>query len=127
MCALGAIAISDSPSQSDYELVANFYGLDKDLMDAEQRLFLKFKQGRKGVFRETTSDVVQFLHGNELSQMVHEFMKVVSILAVIPATSCSAERSFSGLRRLKSYLRSTMGQARVSSLALINIEREYAT
>ena len=39
LCALGAIAISDSPSQSDYELVANFYGLDKDLMEADQRLF----------------------------------------------------------------------------------------
>ena len=59
--------------------------------------------------------------------MVPEFMKVVSVLAIIPATLCSAERSFSGFRRLKSYLRSTMGQARVSCLALINIEREYTT
>ena len=40
--------------------------------------------------------------------------------------SCSAERLFSGLRRLKSYLRSTMGQQRVSNIALINIEKEYA-
>ena len=39
--------------------------------------------------------------------------------------SCSAERSFSGLRRLKTYLRSTMGQQRVSNIALINIKREY--
>ncbi|CAH3139773.1 unnamed protein product [Porites lobata] len=51
--------------------------------------------------------------------MVPEFSKVVSILAVIPATSCSAERSFSGLRRLKTYLRSTMGQSRLNSLAII--------
>ncbi|XP_066947160.1 zinc finger MYM-type protein 1-like [Macrobrachium rosenbergii] len=42
LCAFGAIAISDS--QSDYELIENFYGLDKDLMEAEQRLFPKFKQ-----------------------------------------------------------------------------------
>ena len=40
---------------------------------------------------------------------------VVLILAVIPATSCSAERSFSALRRLKTYLRNTMGQ-RVAKL-----------
>ena len=44
-------------------------------------------------------------------------INVVHILAVIPATSCSAERSFSALRRLKTYLR---------SIALINIERAYA-
>ena len=36
-----------------------------------------------------------------------------------------AERSFSGLRSLKTYLCSTMGQQRVSNIALINIEREY--
>ena len=50
-------------------------------------------------------------------------INVVHILAVIPATSCSAERSFSALRRLKTYLRNIMGQQRV---ALINIERAYA-
>ena len=49
------------------------------------------------------------------------------ILAVIPATSrCSAERFFSALHRLKTYLRSTMGQQRVSNIALINIEKAYA-
>ena len=46
-------------------------------------------------------------------------------LEVIPATSCSAERSFSSLRRLKTYLRNSMGQERLSSLALLHIEREY--
>ena len=44
---------------------------------------------------------------------------------MIPATSCSAERSFSALCRLKTYLRSTMGQQRVSDIALINTERAY--
>ena len=32
----------------------------------------------------------------------------------------------SGLCRLKTYLRSTMGQQRVSNIALTNIERKYA-
>ena len=58
--------------------------------------------------------------------MFPEFSSVVHILAVIPAISCSAERSFSALRRLKTYLRSTMGQQRASNIALINIERAYA-
>ena len=58
--------------------------------------------------------------------MLPEFATVVHILAMIPATSCSAERSFSALRILKNYLRSTMGQQRVSNIALIHIERAYA-
>ena len=45
---------------------------------------------------------------------------VVHILAVIPATSCSAERSFSAFRRLRTYLRNTKGQQRVS-----NVHRTY--
>ena len=57
--------------------------------------------------------------------MFPEFAKALKILAVIPATSCSAERSFSSLRRLKTYLRNSMGQERLSSLALLHIEREY--
>ena len=58
--------------------------------------------------------------------MLPEFATVVHILEVIPATSCSAERSFSALRILKTYLRCTMGQQRVSNIALIHIERAYA-
>ena len=57
--------------------------------------------------------------------MLPESAKALKILAVIPATSCSAERSFSSLRRLKTYLRNSMGQERLSSLALLHIEREY--
>ena len=53
----------------------------------------------------------------DLFDIFPEFSKVVHILAVIPATSCSAERSFSALHRMKTYLRSTMGQQRVSNIA----------
>ena len=54
------------------------------------------------------------------------FVAVSKILRIIVAISCSAERSFSGLQRMKSYLRSTMGKARLRSLAVLNIEREYS-
>ena len=54
------------------------------------------------------------------------FYNVTETLAVIPVTSCSAERSFSCLRRLKNYTRSTMDQDRLSSLAMCTIQRETA-
>ncbi|XP_060854953.1 uncharacterized protein LOC132932593 [Metopolophium dirhodum] len=41
-----------------------------------------------------------------------------------PATNCSAERSFSTLKRVKSYLRSTMKEERLNALAVLNIESE---
>ncbi|XP_021979603.1 uncharacterized protein LOC110875706 [Helianthus annuus] len=46
------------------------------------------------------------------------------ILLTIPVTVASAERRFSKLKLLKSYLRSTMSQDRLSGLAMIAIENE---
>eukprot|EP00795_Rhopilema_esculentum_P016928 gene16928-biopygen6032 len=47
----------------------------------------------------------------------------MQILATLPVTSCSCERSFSVLRRLKTYLRSTMAEERLNSLALLYVHR----
>ena len=41
-------------------------------------------------------------------------------------TVASAERSFSKLGLIKNYLRSTMGQGRLSALALLSIEAQRA-
>ena len=49
-----------------------------------------------------------------------ELIKLVKILLLLPITSCSAERSFSVMNRIKSYLRSTMGQERLNNLCLLH-------
>ncbi|KAK4707971.1 hypothetical protein R3W88_028896 [Solanum pinnatisectum] len=46
------------------------------------------------------------------------------IMLTIPVTVASAERSFSKLKIIKSYLRSTMSQERLSGLAILSIEKE---
>ncbi|XP_068729066.1 zinc finger MYM-type protein 1-like [Montipora capricornis] len=126
LSALGDITLSDSPAIRSFNLVSSYYSLDRDLLQADQRLFCQFKKAHlEPKSLKTAADVIETLHANRLFEMVPEFSKVVSILAVSPATSCSAERSFSGLRRLKTYLRSTMGQSRLNSLAIISIERAY--
>ena len=48
------------------------------------------------------------------------------ILLTIPVTVASAERSFSKLKLVKSYLRSTMSQERLNGLAVISIENDMA-
>jgi hypothetical protein len=46
------------------------------------------------------------------------------ILFTIPVTMASAERSFSKLKLLKNYLRSTMSQERLNGLATLCIEKK---
>ena len=47
------------------------------------------------------------------------------ILLTIPVTVASVERSFFKLKLIKTYLRTTMSQKRLSGLAMISIENEY--
>ena len=47
--------------------------------------------------------------------------KMLIHIMVLPVTSCEAERSFSALRRIKTFLRTTMTQDRLNGLALLNV------
>ena len=48
----------------------------------------------------------------------------LKILGTTPVTTCECERSLSVLRRLKTYLRNSMGQERLNGLALMTIHRD---
>ena len=52
--------------------------------------------------------------------IIPEMKKLLRIVLTTPVSSCTAERSFSGFRRLKTYLRSQMSQERLNSVALMN-------
>lgn len=74
----------------------------------------------------TFGDVVEVLKSDAtLRTMLPELTKVVRLVLTVPVTTCTAERAFSGLRRLKTYLRSTMTQTRLNSMAVLNCHRAY--
>ena len=50
---------------------------------------------------------------------------LLKIICTMPATSCECERSASVMRHLHSYCRASMGQTRLSSLALIHTNYDY--
>ena len=51
-------------------------------------------------------------------------MNLIKIYLNIPISSATGERSFLALRRIKTWLRNTCGQERLSDLALLHIESE---
>ena len=125
LCALAEVVTKMNASSKSLALVSSFYELDTEILAAEKEIFQNFAQKNPSEIKHASS-IVKFMFQNGLHEVLPVFYKVCSILTAIPATSCSAERSFSDLRRIKTYLRSTMGQDRLSSLALICIERAYA-
>ena len=48
---------------------------------------------------------------------------LMKLLLVCPVTSCENERSFSTLRRVKTWLRNTMGQERLNSVCMCNVHK----
>jgi type II secretory pathway pseudopilin PulG len=58
------------------------------------------------------------------SQLYPNIYTVLSIACVFPVTSCECERSISALGLVKTKLRSSMGQDRLSALCLLSVHRD---
>ena len=73
----------------------------------------------------SVSTIAEILSSSPLTLVVFsEVVKLVKIFMIIPITTATAERSFSSLRRLKSYLRSTMTQCRLNNILLLHCHKE---
>ena len=55
-----------------------------------------------------------------LDQVCH----VLILILVMLATNATSERSFSALRRVKTYLRSTMMQKRLNNLMILHVHKD---
>ena len=76
----------------------------------------------KGNLPTTVSDTLDAL--NELNPYSYPTVfEALKIIAVLPSTSCSSERSISSLRHLKDYTQSTMKSDRLNGLASMYIHR----
>ena len=106
---------------NNIQTVSNFYGVDSEMLSSEKAIFENYNCGDP-CQRQNAAVTVKTMHKNGL----HDILPVLYKVATIPATSYSAERFFSALRRIKAFVRSIMGQDRLSSIAVINIERKYA-
>ena len=57
-------------------------------------------------------------------EMFSEIVRLLRLYLTIPATTATAERSFSSLRRIKTYLRSTMTEQRLNNILLLHAHKE---
>ncbi|KAG1687021.1 Zinc finger MYM-type protein 1 [Nymphon striatum] len=104
---------------------ANFYDTDID----GNELFIKIGDcrmllsNRTEALPETPLDLLGFIvfYGDDVFPNLRISLQILLTIAVSIA---SCERSFSKLKLILSYLRASMGQDRLSDLALLSVERE---
>ena len=109
--------------------MCDFYGQDLNEADLESQLKVlktlydeKTESGDHPSIR-SLKEVLQSLSPAQRG-IVSMVCKAFQLLLVIPATNSTSERSFSALRRIKSYLRSTMTQARLNHLMVLHYHQD---
>lgn len=119
--------------KEDSSYVTSFYGDDFDCVRLTlHRDILLDVVKQHNVTLDSFESVVQYLSRTEddkcvaLKNMIPEYVKLLRLLLTIPVSTCTAERSFSALRRLKTYTRATMNQDRLNHVALLNIHSDLA-
>ena len=74
----------------------------------------------------TLQDIIKYLKSFKEAELTiySEVVTLLKLILVSPATNATSERTFSAMRRIKTYLRSTMGQARLNGLMLLHVHKE---
>lgn len=98
--------------------MGNLY--DSDLNGLDCRMLIKT---RNDVQLSTLDDLLRFIvqYGDDVFPNLRVGLQ---ILLTVATSIASCERSFSKLKLILSYLRSSMAQERLSALALLSVERE---
>jgi hypothetical protein len=67
----------------------------------------------------------KFIIDKDLVTILPATVKAIEIVLTVLIASAEAERCFSTLKRIKYFLRSTMGENRLNALAVSSIERQF--
>ena len=60
-----------------------------------------------------------------ITQVCSLIRSYIHLLLVMPATNAVSERSASALRRVKSYLRTTMSDSRLNKLLVLHVHKDH--
>jgi hypothetical protein len=125
--------------------IANFYGIDEDQVGNQFILLSnspnilawreKFQQHIARNAQKNASDqkpwsclptLLQVFSKNDLHTLYPEVFELVQIVATLPVTVASCERTHSKIKIINNYLRASMSDDRLDSLVEITVERDLA-
>ncbi len=110
--------------EEEFKFVTDFYQDDFDC----QTLKLQLHTMSSNFSSEGNIDlqsIISYFKGlsDPQKDLMSQVCKLLSLILVMPATNAVSERSFSCLRRLKSYLRATMTQTRLNNVCVLHVHK----
>ncbi|XP_060849735.1 52 kDa repressor of the inhibitor of the protein kinase-like [Rhopalosiphum padi] len=103
---------------SDFELYSEF--LDLDALSNELKLW-KRKWCDKPILERSPEILEAYSNCNK--NFFPNISFLLKVLATLPVTTVTPERTFSTLKRIKNYLRNATGEDRLTGLALLSVHR----
>lgn len=94
----------------------------KDRLKTELTLLSDVVSGKTANSVQKVAEILSQLNPQTLD-LFKETRKFVELCICLPVSAASAERSFSALRRLKTWLRSSMTQKRLTHIALMHVHQ----
>ena len=105
--------------------LASFYNLDTDLLATECLLAKRTLLGpQQNESIESVIDVYRLII--PLEAAFPTLKKLLQISLTLAVSTAQCERSFSALKRIKTYLRTTMTEQRLTDISILSIERELS-
>ena len=110
--------------EEKYAFVTKFYGSDFDPLALKVQLTLCSTHfAENNIIKSTIQDAFACMKGLSPSQKCLLSEVCIQLIMVMPATNAMSEHSFSALRNVKSYLRSTMTQKRLNDLMILYVHK----
>ncbi len=117
-------AIKREVFEEELDKVMVVYGEDLNAANLKMQLEMLSHDFPEGVsnFCDVKEHIKKLSHSQKT--LLNEVILLAKLILVMPATNATSERSFSALRRMKTYLRSTMKQDRLNSVMTLHIHKD---
>ncbi len=116
--------------KTEFDFVTSFYGddLQPDNLRAQLVTFgIEFQRSCDlGERKPDIFDIKKYFCSLTSAQrdLLSQVCIVLKLVLIMPATNSTSERSFSALRRLKTYLRNTISQERLNNLIVLHVHKD---
>ena len=124
-CKVEQLLLKEYLSEEEVDDVLQFYGSDfhKETLLTQLCLFrTNYPAEKRNCIDDIVSLVKQMTVGEKV--LMGQVLKLIRLVLVMPATNAISEIYFSAMRRIKTYLRSTMSQSRLNAMMVLHIHKD---